>query len=105
MPNNYDVLRDAIVNKLQIVATYHGFAREMCPHALGMKNGRQQVLCYQFGGGSSSGVIVPGSPKNWRCMEVAALTAVVSRAGAWHSGDNHSRPQTCIDTIDVEVRI
>ncbi len=47
MPNNYDLIAKAIKEKLQVTASYQGFYREMCPHALGSKNGRKQALFYQ----------------------------------------------------------
>lgn len=67
MSSVYDIVRNAIATKQIIVATYQGHMREMCPHVIGRKNGREQALFYQFGGTSSSGPIVADSPKNWRC--------------------------------------
>jgi hypothetical protein len=97
------MIRDAIRNKQQVLATYDGHQREMCPHVLGSKNGRQQALFYQFGGSSRSGLGAPGSSANWRCIPITGLRDVSVRTGAWHSAPNHSRPQTCVDVVDVEV--
>jgi hypothetical protein len=100
---SYQVLRDAIVNKRQVTCTYRGLAREICPHVIGTgKDGHEMVLSYQFGGRSSSGLPSGGE---WRCMRVDEMSQVSSRAGPWHTGDNHSRPQTCVKDIDVEVTI
>ena len=55
----YDLIRQAIIEKKQVVAIYNGHQREMCPHVIGTKNGRQKALFYQFGGTSSSRPIVP----------------------------------------------
>ena len=104
MSSTYNIIRDAIVNKLQVVATYDGHVREMCPQVIGTKGGREQALFYQFGGTSSSGVIVPNSPRNWRCIPIDGLSNVSSRAGPWHTGGNHSKAQTCVDNVDVEVQ-
>ncbi|PLY00583.1 MAG: hypothetical protein C0623_06905 [Desulfuromonas sp.] len=101
----YTLIRNAIINKQQVVATYNGCLREMCPHAIGKKNGREQALFYQFGGESSSGVIVPGAPQNWRCIPIGGLENITVRDGEWHTADNHSKSQTCVDDIDVEVVI
>ncbi len=103
MAGNYDLVRAAIQNKQQVFATFDGHARELCPHVIGTKNGRQQALFYQFGGTSKSGAIVPGSPSNWRCIPIDGLSNVSIHTGQWHSGSNHSRPQTCVDIVDVEV--
>ncbi|PWF90153.1 hypothetical protein DD549_20330 [Shewanella algae] len=105
MSNNYDLIRGAILNKQQVFADYDGHPREMCPHVIGTKNSREQALFYQFGGSSSSGPIVPNSPQNWRCMPVDRLDNIRIVNGEWHTGDNHSRPQTCVDLIDVEADV
>ena len=99
----YMIIREAILNKHLIVANYDGYERHMCPHVLGVKNGKFQALFYQFGGGSRSGLGPEGSPENWRCITLSKLTNVSSYEGAWHTAPNHSRPQTCVGRIDVEV--
>ena len=101
--STYQIVRDAILNKRQIIANYKGYDRELCPHVLGTKHGRSHALFYQFGGHSSSGPIIEGSPSNWRCLKLEELVDVRARDGEWHSAFNHSRPQTCVDIIDVEV--
>lgn len=103
MASNYDLIRAAIQNKQQVFATFGGHPRELCPHVIGTKNGRPQALFYQFGGSSSSGTIALGAPGNWRCLPIEGLSNVSVRVGQWHSGSNHSRPQTCVDVVDVEV--
>lgn len=100
---NYTIIRNAILKKQQIIATYSGHVREMCPHVIGTKNGREQALFYQFGGTSSSGAIISDSPKNWRCIPIDGLSNVSAKTGTWHTGGNHSQDQTCVDDIDVEV--
>jgi hypothetical protein len=95
----YSIVRQAILDKHQIVATYRGHRREMCPHVLGTKDGREQALFFQFAGSSSSG-LPPGG--EWRCIPVEGLVDVVGRAGRWHTGHG-TRPQTCLDLVDVQV--
>jgi len=104
MSTNYQLIEQAIREKLQITAIYQGYYREMCPHALGLKNGRYQALFYQFGGDSSKGPVTPGSTFNWRCIPIDGLIDIVLRSGEWHTAENHSRAQTCVDHIDIEVR-
>jgi hypothetical protein len=103
--STYDLIRSAILNKQQVVATYSGHVREMCPHVIGTKNGREQALFFQFAGTSSSGAIVPGSSDNWRCITINGLSNVSVRNGPWQTAANHSQPQTCVDEIDVQVTI
>lgn len=104
MPDAYSLVRQAIINKDQVIATYQGHNREMSPHVIGTKGGRQQALFYQFGGTSSSGLGPDGSGENWRCIPVDELQGVSTRKGAWHTAPTHSQEQTCVDSIDVEVQ-
>lgn len=101
--NTYNQIRQAIIDKKQISCTYQNLYREICPHTIGKnKNGQEQTLGFQFAGESSKG-LPPGG--QWRCMPVDGISDVVVRDGPWHTGDNHSRPQTCVNTIDIEVNI
>ena len=104
MPTIYDLVKEAILNKKIVFATYHGYQRVMCPHCLGTKRGREQALFYQFAGESSTKLSSDGSPDNWRCLFLDELTNVRIEDGRWHSAPNESRPNTCVDRVDVEVR-
>jgi len=104
--NTYELIRQAIIEKKIVHATYSAHHREMCPHVIGLnRRGMQQGLFYQFGGESTSRPIEPdGSPVNWRCFEISKLSNVRIVEGDWHTAPNHSRPQTCVHQIDVEVQ-
>ncbi|UGA55718.1 hypothetical protein [Vibrio sp. VB16] len=101
MAITYELVRDAIINKKQVFATYQGHEKEMCPHVIGKKNGRQQVLCYQFGGTDSKGIVTG----DWKCIQIALLANVRTVNGQWHTDNTRSRPQNCVDLIDVEVSL
>lgn len=101
--STYQVIRNAILNKQQIIATYDNHHREMCPHVIGQKNGTEQALFYQFAGDTSKGPIKEQSKNNWRCITISKLTNVSARDGEWFTFGNHSMPSTCVDVIDVEV--
>ena len=103
--STYSIIRQAISDMHQITGMYDGYYREMCPHAIGTKNGKEQVLVYQFAGDTSKGPVCdPKSKQNWRCLEVSKLIDVKVKAGQWHTADNHRAASTCVDHIDVEVR-
>ena len=96
----YELIRTAVLERKQVVATYNGHRRELCPHVLGTKEGRRQALFFQFGGGSSSALPQGGE---WRCIPVDGLEDVVVRDGPWHTSFGHHYPETCVDEIDVAV--
>lgn len=104
MADTYALVRQAIIDKHQVVGTYHNHRREMCPHVIGVsRKGRRQALFYQFGGASESGLGPDGSRFNWRCIPLDDLMDVIVRPGDWHTAPNHTRPQTCVFRVDVEV--
>ncbi|HEY3936393.1 MAG TPA: hypothetical protein VGL97_03135 [Bryobacteraceae bacterium] len=100
----YDLIRAAVLEKRPIAAFYDGFERLFCPHVLGRnKEGRLQVLCYQFGGKSTRGLEPVGSAANWRCIALAKLESVKGVEGAWRTSANHSSTQTCIEWIEFDA--
>jgi len=96
----YQIFRQAVLEKKQVTCTYHNFPREICPHTLGHTKGHEQALSFQFAGQSSTG-LPPGG--EWRCMKLDEVTGAKLRDGPWHTSPDHSRPQTCVKEIDVEV--
>jgi hypothetical protein len=109
MPSRtFQIVREAIHGRQQVHAYYKGYRRQMYPHAVGYKNGREKALFYQFGGGSSTGIIPPGDQThgpngNWRCVFLDELHSVEVVDGPWHTAANHSRDQTCIDDVVEEI--
>ena len=91
MPDAYDLVRQAIIDKRHVIGTYHNHRREMCPHVIGRKRGRRQALLYQFGGTSERGLGPEGSSQNWRCIPVDQLYDAEVRPRAWYTGPRHSR--------------
>lgn len=103
MNDVYSLVRQAIIDKDQVVGTYRGHIREMCPHVIGTKDGVRRALFYQFGGTSQRTLWPDGSTKNWRCIPIDRLRDVSVRKGPWHTAPIHSRRQACIDYIDVQA--
>ena len=104
MPSTtYAILREATLKKRQVSGEYQGYEREMSPHVLGWKNGREKALFYQFAGESKSGIGAIGSPANWRCVFVDQLDHVSVRDGEFYTAPTGAQRQTCIDEVDVEA--
>jgi len=98
-----DLLRLAAARRRPVAAIYDGLLRLLCPHVLGRKSGRLHTLCYQFGGGSHSGLPrVPERMGEWRCLAVEKLSQVELSADAWHT-EPRSLRQTCIHEVDVDI--
>jgi hypothetical protein len=97
-------VRAAIIHRRPIAALYRGRRRLLCPHLLGWNRQRRlQVLCYQYGGDSESGLMPAGASDNWRCLAVENLNQPEILDGPWQTAENHSRPQTCIEEVELDV--
>ncbi len=100
MPTDQEIIVKAIQQKLIVTAMYQGYERIMCPHVIGYKKGILNALFFQFAGGSKSGLPPEGQ---WRCIHMDELSDVSAAPGEWHTGPDHTRPQTCVDNIIAEV--
>jgi hypothetical protein len=96
----YELMARAIRERKQVLCTYHGAPREVCPIMLGRKQGVERALAWQFAGTDGKGQPVHG---NWKCLVLADLSNVSLRDGPWHAGDSHQRRQTCLDDVDLDV--
>jgi hypothetical protein len=97
-------VRAAITQRRPIAALYRGRRRLLCPHLLGWNRQRRLlVLCYQYGDESESGLQPAGAPDNWRCLAVEHLSPVELLDDPWQSAENHSRPQRCIEEVELDV--
>ena len=101
----YELLRYAATHRQPVTAVYDRQPRLLCPHVAGRKEGRCNVFCYQFGGGSNSIVSLPSEDKGvWRCLAVERLGQVDLCPGAWHT-ESRPKRQTCIDEVDFNVDV
>jgi hypothetical protein len=101
MSPTYDQIRAAMLASRPIAFMYQGYRREVCAHVIGLKNGHEQVLTFQYGGGSSSGLPAGGQ---WRCMPIGGVGDLEILNGPWRTGLNtHQKTQTCVDQVDVEL--
>jgi hypothetical protein len=98
------LLRMSIHQRQPIAAVYDRCRRFLCPHRLGWnKEDLRRVLCYQCGGESVSGLDPGEAPSNWRCLAVEKLSAVELLEDSWRTAPNHSRPQSCIVRVEMDV--
>jgi hypothetical protein len=101
MPSaTYRMIAQAILERKQVLCMYDGFPRAVCPVMLGHRQGRERALTYQFAGGASKGLPAGGQ---WKCLDLAKMSDVELRSGAWHDGASHSMPQHCIDEVDLDI--
>jgi general stress protein 26 len=102
----YRIVWQAIRNRQQIAFSFDGAHRETFPHILGYKtSGEEAVFAYQVGGERSDGK--PLAPEGgWGCFSLDRVTDIRLRDGrGWRGGTRHSRPQTCVRLVDVDVNI
>ena len=96
----YEAIRASMEARKPFSCNYSGYFREVCAHTLGTKNGKEQVLVFQFGGESSKGLPEGGE---WRCLPVDGISEFQELDGPWRTGERHSQKQTCVDNVDLEV--
>ena len=101
MPSaTYALFREAILAERQVICSYGGRMRELCPHIIGHnRNGEEVVLAWQFAGQSS------GPLPQWRCLRLVNVRNACSREGRWHEGGSHRSEQTCVSDIDLDINI
>ena len=101
MPSaTYALFRSAILREQQVVCSYDGRVRELCPHIIGInRQGEEVVLAWQFAGSSS------GKLPQWRCLKLAHVRDAATRTGRWHEGGSHRSQQTCVRDVDLDVNI
>lgn len=101
MSEAYLVLRKCVQNKTSVSFVYKDHVRICSPHALGTTGGKERVLVYQYGGTSSQGLPAGGE---WRCIDIENISKLSTRPeDSWHTSDRHTRQQTCVKSVDVEV--
>jgi hypothetical protein len=101
MPSaNYALFRNAILAEQQVICSYEGRKRELCPHIIGTnKSGEEVVLAWQFGGESS------GPLPQWRCLRLANVRGARTRQGRWYAGGSHKTEQKCVTDIDLDINV
>ena len=72
----HEVLRQAITTRQCVRLRLAGRSRDICPHALGLKDGHPRVLAYQYDGASASGIATGGAWRSFFVSEVAAATII-----------------------------
>ncbi|MFL6811506.1 MAG: hypothetical protein ACJ8FD_21095 [Bradyrhizobium canariense] len=100
MSQTYDLIAQAIIERLQVHCSYQGHPRAICPALLGHTNGEEYTLAFQFSGGSSKGLPRAG---DWKCLKIAEMRKVELRSGKWHAGSSHRESQQCVKEVDLDV--
>jgi hypothetical protein len=94
----HEVLRRAITTKQCVRVRTTGRSRDICPHALGLKNGQPRVLAFQYEGASASGIAAGGA---WRAFFVREIADAKIIEGTWRSGRNViAKAEACLDRIE-----
>jgi hypothetical protein len=96
-----ETLKRAITRKECVRVVAEGRARDICPHALGFKDGRPRLLAFQYQGGSASGLAAGGQ---WRAFFIGDIASATIIDGAWQSGANFvAKAEACLDRIEFRV--
>jgi hypothetical protein len=96
----YAQFEEAMRRRQQILCSYDGHPRELCPIILGHTEGQQVALTYQFAD-TSSRPLPPGG--QWKCLRLSKVSGVQLRDGPWHAGENHMQRQSCVQIVDLDI--
>ena len=104
LSSTYTLFRDAILAEQQVICSYGGCHRELCPLVLGTnKKGEEAVLAWQFAGEVSEDKLPAGG--TWKCLRLANIRNARSRVGPWYEGQSHRSEQTCVTNVDLDINI
>jgi hypothetical protein len=100
--DTWNILAEAIRNRVPVCFTYRNVQRVACPHKLGYDGSRRaKVLVCQTGG---HGRVSTGSNDDWRCMFVALMRSVAIVEGDFKTPGNYSAAvQSCMASVAVQV--
>jgi hypothetical protein len=100
MPSaTYQLFRKAILSAKQITCDYQGNHRELCPIILGHTLGRERALVFHS---------AVRAVKACRLAVIGMSRAFAGRTredGRWHEDGRHSRPQACVEEVDLGINI
>jgi hypothetical protein len=99
----YKIIRNALLKRQIVKATYNEYQRLLCPHIIGIRGSEERCFCYQFGGDSSNGECAGA----WKCLRIGRMKDISVEEGEWHTDENvrHDRKQYCIAIVDLMVKI
>lgn len=97
----YRLFVQAMAERKQIVCTYNGRRRVVCPIILGQSQGEERALTYQLDGESNSQELPPDG--DWKCLTLSNVSEVQLREGPWYSGDSHKQHSRCVEVVDLDV--
>ena len=105
MPSpTYTLFRNAILAEQQVICSYGGRHRELCPLVLGTnKKGEEAVLAWQFAGESQQASFRNGG--TWKCLGSPMSAMRAARDGRWYEGQSHRSEQTCVTNVDLDINI
>ena len=101
MPSaTYALFAKAMIERKQVLCRYDGYRRELCPVILGHNKGREVALTYQFAGEGRRPLPPEGQ---WKCLFLAKINDASLRDGPWRAGASHAAPQSCVESVDLDV--
>ena len=97
---SYELIRDAIRNRISLTANYEHYVRFFSPHLLGKNSGDVLiVVAYQYAGGRRGGLRAAG---DWVSFTVAGLSNVTRNADKWIAGPpGLAKPVHILKSVDI----
>jgi hypothetical protein len=98
----YSQLRRAILRRQLVKCLYKGLECELCPYAIGLKNGWPHLLALQVGGKSWDSTSGNG---NWHCIPIYQLINIAVYMGEWRRGKAPAPKEMCLDLVELTAPV
>jgi hypothetical protein len=90
---NDSTIRQAILERHALGASYEGAVVSFSPHVLGRdKRGARRVLAFEH-----------GETGRWRCLRVSRLRRLRPAGDDWQSGHGPWRQRACVVRVEVSA--
>src|SRR3954454_15474690 len=95
----YQIIRDAIGDRVCLTAHYEDYVRYFSPHALGKdSSGAPVLVAYQYDGGRRGGLPAGG---DWATFYLAGLSNIERTTDAWRPGPLIRKPVDVLKRVDI----
>ena len=97
--NPYQLVRQAIADRVSLIGLYDRYVRFFSPRVLGTDlAGKPVVIAYQYGGGRRGGLPPRG---DWVCFDVGVFDSLNRNGDTWIAKPLPAKPVCPLKKVDI----